>query len=216
MGVFPIIMNILQFWLIDSIVKASASEPVALDVESGDGYDEDREPLFRAPEDSENDGAVARHDIENPSPPRRSRSKSRSLSNDKPVVSDSGLSTPEEIKTTGSTTPAAAADRHEYPPSLSSSIASASTMESAQSVREATKLNKKRPTLSAIRVSSANKTPLGTEPVVAEHADEWGDSWEDSNDWADRVGEEDWTGRRLEHKRDIVRNTWQNSQEQVL
>ena len=49
MGLFPIIMNILQFWLIDSIVKAH-SPPLALTDDSSrlDTQDGDREPLFQA------------------------------------------------------------------------------------------------------------------------------------------------------------------------
>ena len=49
MGLFPIIMNVLQFWLIDSIVKAHAP-PLALTDDSSqlDTQDGDREPLFPA------------------------------------------------------------------------------------------------------------------------------------------------------------------------
>jgi hypothetical protein len=49
MGIFPIIMNIVQFWLIDSIVKASA---IAQDVES---IHQDRDPLFSAPIEDDNE-----------------------------------------------------------------------------------------------------------------------------------------------------------------
>lgn len=67
MGVFPIIMNILQFWLIDSIVKASTEEPLSLDSDAHDNLD--REPLFGAPSDDEDeDVGTQRHDIENPKP----------------------------------------------------------------------------------------------------------------------------------------------------
>ena len=53
MGLFPISMNILQFWLIDSIVKASASAMAA------EPTHQDRDPLLSAP---------AMDDNEQPSP----------------------------------------------------------------------------------------------------------------------------------------------------
>jgi len=49
MGLFPIIMNVLQFWLIDSIVKAHAPPLTLADGSSRLGsHDGDREPLFLA------------------------------------------------------------------------------------------------------------------------------------------------------------------------
>lgn len=72
MGLFPIIMNVLQFWLIDSIVKANAP-PVALsDDPSGHGSG-DREPLFQAEGSDEEDDTAdesestpPKYDAENP------------------------------------------------------------------------------------------------------------------------------------------------------
>ena len=49
MGIFPIIMNIVQFWLIDSIVKASV---IAQDIES---VHQDRDPLFSAPAEDDDE-----------------------------------------------------------------------------------------------------------------------------------------------------------------
>jgi hypothetical protein len=78
MGLFPIAMNILQFWLIDSIVKATQQPAVALDSE--EGHDSDvREPLFRASEDDDDDDDAGERprDIESarPRPPSRTPSK---------------------------------------------------------------------------------------------------------------------------------------------
>ncbi|KAF9034972.1 hypothetical protein BDZ89DRAFT_495987 [Hymenopellis radicata] len=53
MGIFPIVMNVLQFWLIDSIVKASEPSTLSLDTDAHDGLD--REPLFGVPSDDEDD-----------------------------------------------------------------------------------------------------------------------------------------------------------------
>lgn len=71
MGLFPIIMNVLQFWLIDSIVKAQAP-PVSLTSNHGLS-DSDREPLFQAEGSDEGDETVdesrstpPKYDTENP------------------------------------------------------------------------------------------------------------------------------------------------------
>jgi len=53
MGLFPIIMNVLQFWLIDSIVKAHTPPPSRLGADDGD-----REPLFLADGSDEEDGTL--------------------------------------------------------------------------------------------------------------------------------------------------------------
>jgi len=74
MGLFPIIMNILQFWLIDSIVKAS-EQPGSLALPDS-RTSQDREPLFQASDsDDEDDSTIGRpkYDIENPAPPSESR-----------------------------------------------------------------------------------------------------------------------------------------------
>lgn len=66
-------MNVLQFWLIDSIVKASA---YALASESSPRHSADYEPLFQGPEDDDGEHPQ-RHDIENPAP---SGSRAHSIS----------------------------------------------------------------------------------------------------------------------------------------
>lgn len=72
MGIFPIIMNVLQFWLIDSIVKASAA------IQLGHSADDSiRHPLFRDPnnesddDDGNDDHFVRRRDIESPPTPQK-------------------------------------------------------------------------------------------------------------------------------------------------
>jgi len=102
MGLFPIIMNVLQFWLIDSIVKAHTPPLSLTDDSSRFGADEgDREQLFQADGSDEEDETVdepgstpPKYDIENPEPltatrtthPRPSTPDSRSF--------PSGSSTP--------------------------------------------------------------------------------------------------------------------------
>ncbi|KAJ6539740.1 vacuolar membrane protein-domain-containing protein [Mycena capillaripes] len=217
MGIFPILMNIVQFWLIDSIVKASG---VALDLDAPDALD--REPLFRAPDDDDDEGGASnvyeQNDIEShPHSTTRSLSPSsaRSLSSQK-------LQTPLEPKSTGSSTPTPTepVDIHAYPPSGASSASSSPP----PVLREATKLKpKRRGAPSPIHIRNNNRPAVNsprpgptpkTAPVAAVPAptpapapaeeQAWGDSWEDTDDWADKVGEEDWTGRRLEEKKSVL------------
>lgn len=70
MGLFPIAMNIIQFWLIDSIVKAT-SQDVESEPGSSPRHSADREPLFstNASEDESGEDSCSErrvHDIENP------------------------------------------------------------------------------------------------------------------------------------------------------
>lgn len=57
MGLFPIVMNVVQFWLIDSIVKAHAP-PLALTEDPSRHDTGDREPLFQADGSDEEDETV--------------------------------------------------------------------------------------------------------------------------------------------------------------
>lgn len=214
-GIFPILMNCIQFYLIDSILKASG---VALDMDTPDPLD--REPLFGAPDDDDDDDQhsgnvyAQNQDLEShPRPAARSSSPSsgRTRSSDK-------LRTPEP-KSTGSSTPSQPIEVHAYPPSLASS-ASSSSPPPAPVLREATKLKPKRRsppspihirTLNPAAVNSPRQTPkTAPVPVVSEPApapaeeEAWGDSWDDPDDWANKVGEEDWTGRRMEEKKGVL------------
>lgn len=78
MGVFPIVMNILQFWLIDSIVKGKPSQYVIIPAEPGtlgeDGPDDNGDPIFTADDGGEVD------DIENQrsAPPKPSAPTNKS------------------------------------------------------------------------------------------------------------------------------------------
>lgn len=84
MGLFPICMNILQFWLIDSIVKATSQEA---DLSTSRDQSADNEPLFRADhtEDDEEDAEPSRiGDLENQ---QSTRSHPRSI-NSKVSISD--------------------------------------------------------------------------------------------------------------------------------
>ncbi|KAI3616689.1 vacuolar membrane protein [Moniliophthora roreri] len=236
MGIFPIIMNVVQFWIIDSIVKASDA-PVYLDADSPHDH-ADREPLFGVPSDDEDDDAPRRpHDIENPPPTSHSRNSSDN-SRPHPVHKSSPPEDiPEESKASGYNTPGDSLELHSYPPSLSNSVtsvSSTSTAGSTPSIREATKLNKKRrgppsplniqpqfqPAINSPQttgIASPQTTPIipskpAPVPVKAavapRPADDWAGSWEDSDDWANRVGEEEWTGRRIGETKDSLHDVW--------
>ncbi|GJJ07190.1 hypothetical protein Clacol_001390 [Clathrus columnatus] len=93
MGIFPIIMNVLQFWLIDSIVKASAS------IQLGRSTDDSiRQPLFHEPtndsddEDREGEHIERRHDIESPPTPQKTQYMQNGNSNTEFKTTASGSS----------------------------------------------------------------------------------------------------------------------------
>ncbi|KZT05614.1 uncharacterized protein LAESUDRAFT_750535 [Laetiporus sulphureus 93-53] len=238
MGLFPIFMNVLQFWLIDSIVKSSQAAAVVLpSLTPRSSMDTDEEPLFNAPSDDESDDGNAvcpPHDIENPRP----RSSSCDHMQDESKSFRSGSAT---IVGSGSTTPAAkpvdialSAGRgtpvaHAYPPSLSAS----SSTSPASSISARTKSLSPRPKrrrrspppalalhtiLSPAHAVPVNGTPSALTPVPQEPEladsralDEkgwagWGDQGVD--DWAEHVGEEEWTGKRMEARKGAVDNVW--------
>jgi hypothetical protein len=142
MGIFPIIMNIVQFWLIDSIVKASGS--VSLDLDSPDNNnDEHREPLFNVPSDDEDDEDCKPDDLENQRPNKYSRSSTDSyrLSSDKPFSTD--ITTPDDIKSRAASSSSGFHDPHSYPPSLSNSLSSSGS-DRSKAAKAATNLLKKK------------------------------------------------------------------------
>ncbi|KAJ7693899.1 vacuolar membrane protein-domain-containing protein [Mycena rosella] len=214
MGVFPILMNILQFWLIDSIVKASG---VALDLDTPDPLD--REPLFGAPDDDDDaEGGVPAHaDIE--SHPR-ARPRSLSPSSGRSASSDT---TPRELK---SSTPTPSQPPHVLRVIV---VPAAARGDEAQAEAAPAPPNIHIRTVNRPAVNSPHPGPTpNTAPVPAVPApvpppapapapaeDEvWGESWDDSDDWANKVGEEDWTGRRMEEKKGVL-SGWDNGSPMV-
>ncbi|KAH8830315.1 vacuolar membrane protein-domain-containing protein [Flagelloscypha sp. PMI_526] len=171
LGIFPIIMNMIQFWIIDSIVKASGAQGVSLDHEATDPLDHaDREPLFHANHPSR-------------SPPPRRRDSHPSHPSGAPPTHKKGPSS-------------GSMELHEYPPSLTHSLDSAST--SSSSPRVATKLNNYKPKRrgppspisvppnQAIAVASNSPwqttpaaiqapTPSQPDPTTQDGWDNWGD-----------------------------------------
>ncbi|KAL4247075.1 hypothetical protein ABKN59_001397 [Abortiporus biennis] len=231
MGLFPITMNILQFWLIDSIVKdSSQTSSVALpsDTPRNSFEAEDHEPLFNATSDDEDDDNHRPHDIENP--PSRHASLSRSLSrngtdrrsssmSDEPKSTDSASTIP-----SGSTTPkltetgSQSIAMHAYPPSRSASPTS--TISSSLGSK---KIRKSPPPALALRPRSPRparnatpqpqiqpKLPASIQPSQEEKEwDTWGD--DPNEDWGEGLPAEDNGGG---DKPDIQKNLSLSGQSQ--
>lgn len=238
MGIFPIIMNIMQFWLIDSIVKASAHPAsVALPSDSArNSLDADQEPLFRASMDDEDEDPRP-HDVENPPSPPRSRSVSRDrlpLILEEPKSSNASSAT---ASASGSVTPKVidmgsnSVAMHAYPPSL------ASTSTSPRSSRSPPSRGASRsPQLKIYRRSppprlslhprppqpfafgSHEGSPLPQQPprnhprdLADDHDEKWA-AWDDADadDWA-RGGEgEDWAEQGIDTRKTGLQTGLQN------
>jgi len=195
MGLFPICMNVVQFWLIDSIVKAGGSTGITLPTDPAD-----REPLFRSSSDSDDDNndngnadgdviiTPAKHDIEAQGPAKKLRRSDDSS--------------------------------HTYPPSLNGSPTSASSVHrtslSPPAVsRSVLSARRQRPPPlqpRSLMVPAVNSPDPSSEVSVGAGAaalpkEDW-QAWDGDDDWVGRVGEEEWTGRRAEATKREVDGVW--------
>jgi len=200
MGIFPIIMNVLQFWFIDSIVKASTGAETPEDVEHGTYHD--HEPLFNVPPEDEDDDCSSRDYISDHRNSRRSISSVDSRSyishDDLSFVTDS-TSRDEHKSVASASKPIGGA--HSYPPSSMSSNPTLAA--GSKAPREAKNLVKKKkrhypvsateesfpPSISSsIALESIPPTPspklLALSVAKLQDPAEWTDAWDDSNDWA--------------------------------
>jgi hypothetical protein len=185
MGFFPILMNVIQFWLIDSIVKAGGIAGISISYDSLDRVD--REPLFHSEnelannedEDEEDDGgdggvivSARKRDVEASGQAQRFRRSNDSTHTYPPSVSGS---------------PATAPRTSISPPPVSGSVLSTRSRHSTPA---------QHPTRSP-RVTTLDRPGTSLE-MVAEASgrskEDWR-PWDSDHDWADRVGEEDRTGQ---------------------
>jgi hypothetical protein len=244
MGVFPIFMNIIQFWLIDSIVKAAAYVP-ALTLDPEEGSHADREPLFRASTDDEDDdgGEQAHNAVAPTHEPRPAPHKS---------VRGQPKAANDEAKSAGASTPATGSSSrtgtsfslHAYPPrGAAAGVVNAVVEDDEELSPGSARSNSSRrrspppellprsplqpainspmvtpalggaaPVAKAMKLEvRAPEKPTPAAPALATEAkdeedDPWGEDWGD--DWAGRVGQEDWTGKRLEAARGFVGTAW--------
>jgi len=198
MGIFPILMNVLQFWLIDSIVKASSVAAVALDIEHDAQHD--REPLFNSGSDDEEDDHPTRSNVLNRRDSLTSYD-SRGLHSHDDLTFDTEVTTLDENKPLGNASKPA--DAYSYPPSLSSSFSSdAPSTHDPKAPRVAKNLMKKSkrrdgPTpLNAHTQHELSHTagpssmphtpPAPPQPPVTHVAMEsldWADTWDDAVEW---------------------------------
>lgn len=196
MGIFPIIMNVLQFWIIDSIVKASGGAPF-LDLERGE-Y-QDREPLFTShSEDGDGDHEESSH-VPHQEPTRRS-SISSSISRDLDEHSFITNTPNNDEHKSAASSSRQVSDAHSYPPSLSSSFSSDyRPSHSNKGPREAKNLQKKAkrrvhpspltthskgtmPSLASPTSMPPTPSPkLAVISVTDDHT--WADSWDDPAEW---------------------------------
>jgi len=183
MGIFPILMNIIQFWLIDSIVKASSMAAVALDIEQN--AQEDCEPLFEGGSDDEHDYHTSRP---NPSQRRPSISSFDSRVSDfhdnRSTPEDSGESSKPE-------------DVHAYPPSLSGSMTSDTSSHNRVENSFMKKTTRSEPASSTISRSTQPETlqisgprntasQLSARTSILKGSADWTNSWDDADEWSHR------------------------------
>ena len=186
MGIFPIAMNILQFWLIDSIVKASSTpSAVALGVDSADPFHtSDREPLFNASDDEDEDDHRPRRlqrDIENqlPSAPSQSSSGPDSYSTGGTVVDETEAMKKDDAQSISGR-------QHSYPPSLSGSIGSLRSgpvTDGSKGPQRKSSL----PTDNHPKVEQLYK-PTTQNTHAPKQSEDWGASWDDDEDAWDEQG----------------------------
>ncbi|KAF8138890.1 vacuolar membrane protein-domain-containing protein [Boletus edulis] len=200
MGVFPMIMNIVQFWLIDSIVKASTSSNAVRPVSPRDSDSQDREPLFSSPDDD--DDALPR-DIENFPPTSASRTMSEG--DFKTLVGTEDDQT--KLLTSGSSSPMsfsknAVVVAHDHPPDSADSVSSQSSTRSRHKYKRASSSLLEVPmTYSAPAVNTLDSSrypsrlavfsrSLDAVEVTADDVAEF-DAWEKRRDVSER-----WSNRR--------------------
>ncbi|KAI9464299.1 vacuolar membrane protein-domain-containing protein [Russula earlei] len=177
MGLFPILMNVIQFWLIDSIVKAGGFGSTAL---TSDPFDPtDREPLFRSSADLVDD------DDDN---------GANSVATPTPAKGD--IEAQGQVRHLRRSTDSS----HTYPPSLNDSSTAASAMyRHSQSPppdpHGVLSARRHRPP-AALRLS---RSPMLNFPDPTSEAsagtEDW-HAWNGDNDWVDE--EEERTARQAE------------------
>ncbi|KAF8515008.1 vacuolar membrane protein-domain-containing protein [Gautieria morchelliformis] len=249
MGIFPIIMNVLQFWLIDSIVKASAS--ISTDPNDRVIDDSSRQPLFRAPDlddDDDDDNTLhpqRRHDIESPPTPQSKSSQRINGNENKSLASTSSATLVEPSSMNSHSYPperlpsaltTVAANPTPTSPPSASTTSSMSSLGSKRSRRRSPPPPIRRPppdlsnsarytisatpsptvsrsTQRALSSYTTSSSPPKTQPrhrhrstltqgasnaeVSGEPVEQAWDNWAEGDDWAEKVEEENWTGRRV-------------------
>jgi hypothetical protein len=190
-------MNILQFWLIDSIVKASSSS-VELPTDSPRMSDvHDREPLFGAPE-VDDDGC----DIENP---RLTYIRMPTGDDAETIVASeeskgkySGTTSPLSIPQ--STTPSSLVP-HDYPPSVGSM--------SFHSSRSRHKYKRSPPP--SLEFQTSHIPAINSPDLPRLHLSDVDCSALEGEDYAGRVEDEEQADTRTDQTKGIVEKIWRHT-----
>lgn len=200
-------MNVVQFWLIDSIVKAGGTAGVALPSDQPDSSD--REPLFRSSSDMDDGG-----DDDDDDDDARGNGGAIATSAKRDIEAQAQGQVQLLRRSTDSS--------HTYPPRHDSpsptATALASTIHRASLSPPPSLLRRQRPPPPSLlprspMVPAANSPDPSSETRPAgvdaepQPKEDW-QSWDDEGEWAERVGEEEWTGRRAEAKTGEVERKW--------
>lgn len=198
-------MNILQFWVIDSIVKASTGSTAVRSSSPRNSDSQDREPLFNHPD---NDDFAPPRDIEDR--PLSSTSTATEgdfktlvgTESDKAKLLVSGSSSP----TTPPSAPVVVA--HDYPPNNIGGVSQSSTRARHKFKRSPSSLlgapisysapavNTLDPTQNSPRQALFSRSLDGVDAVIGDVPEF--DTWE-KDDWEEQAGEGR-SGRRFEHR----------------
>jgi hypothetical protein len=201
-------MNVIQYWLIDSIVKANDGDWSHSRIDSGalSSSEADHEPLFHASDDDDDDALRTRPDD----------AEAQRRPSDRSGASSFHIF----LFRSHSIWPTTA---HDYPPNqppirLTPSPHSVRSTSPTEPLGTRRKQSLPAPLLPRSPMVPAINSPDPTAPnqkaignpkhVTNPHEGSTWETWVDEDDWADKVGEEDWTGRRLETRRANVDSAW--------
>jgi len=186
MGVFPIFMNVVQFWLIDSIVKASGTAVITLPSDPAD-----HEPLFRSSTDSSDDNAEDNLNGDATATPTKRDIEAQGQVKLLRRSNDSSHTYPPSLD--NSPTPAPSIHRASLsPPSASSSVVSARRQRPLPPPLQPRSLPA--PAVNSPDPSSEASADADAD-AVARPKEDW-QAWDGDEDWVEHVSEEERKARQ--------------------
>jgi hypothetical protein len=179
MGLFPIFMNIIQFWVIDSIIKVGGVGGLSTPSEEPDEA-ADHEPLFNdhdsdEEEDDEDGGEAAKRDVEAQTTTATTQRLRHSA--------DSTHTYPPSLPGSPTATPATIRYSSVSPPTLSRSLPL---------------VKRRRSSPAPLRLPGLDSHSLPSragESAGVRMKEDW-QAWDREEDWSEHVGEEDPMGQR--------------------
>jgi len=181
MGVFPIFMNVVQFWLIDSIVKASGTAVITLPSDPAD-----REPLFRSSTDSSDDSADDNANGDATATPTKRDIEAQGQVKLLRRSNDSSHTYPPSLNHSPTPTPSI------HRASLSPPPASSSVVSARRQRPPPPPLQPRSPPAPAV---NSPDPPSEDADAVARPKEDW-QAWDGDEDWVEHVGEEGRKARR--------------------